>query len=63
MYIAEEVIHNIHFSNILGYLGNTLPRLDAEVGCASSVDNFDDLPSVLLVNGECRATLRISFCD
>jgi hypothetical protein len=42
--------HDIHFSNILGYLGNTLPPLDAEVGSTSPLapQNTSALPPVLL---------------
>ena len=32
MYISENFPRNIRFCNILGYLGNVLPRIDAEVG-------------------------------
>jgi hypothetical protein len=55
-----KVPANIHFSNILGYLGNTLPPLDAEVGSTPPPDDTGALPLVFQVNGE-RHALRASF--
>ena len=47
-----EVTHDIHISNILAYLGNILPWLDAEVGDTSSPENTHDLPTLLPANSE-----------
>ncbi|KAF8552287.1 hypothetical protein OG21DRAFT_153946 [Imleria badia] len=46
--------HGIHFSSILCYLDNALPRLDAETGSTSLPNDTDDLPPVLQVNGSER---------
>ncbi|KAN0094937.1 Uncharacterized alpha/beta hydrolase domain (DUF2235) domain containing protein [Tylopilus felleus] len=42
---------DVHFSNILGYLGNTLPRLDVEIGSAPLPNDLGRLPPVLQVHG------------
>ena len=47
----DKVTPDVPFPNILGYLSNILPRLDAEGG-VSSTDNVDDLPSIFRVNGK-----------
>ena len=59
----KEVTGDIHLSNILGYLGSTLPRLDAEVGNTSSLNGIGDLPSILRVNGKYWTHVVDAFCD
>ena len=56
-----EVPDNIHFSNILGYLGDTLPPLDAEIERASPLDDTGALPPVLQVNGERHVSRASSY--
>ena len=53
--LIGTVPHDVHISSILVYLGNTLPRLDAEIGNTTSLNDADDLPFVLRANGGCRA--------
>ena len=61
-----KVLDNARFSNILGYLGNTLPPLDAEIGSISQApsDNTSALSPVLQANGErhvlCASFLRLT---
>jgi hypothetical protein len=50
----EKVPRGIHFSNILGYLDNILPRLDVEIGDTCSPEDIGNLPPVLQVNGKCH---------
>ena len=45
---ARKVTHKIPISNILAYLGDILPPLDAEGGSASSQDKIDHSLSVVL---------------
>ena len=56
--IMDKAAPDVPFPNILGYLSNVLPLLDAEGGGVSSTDNVDDLPFVLRVNGDHQTLLR-----
>lgn len=53
--LMGTVPHDVHISSILAYLGNTLPRLDAEIGNTTSPNDAGDLPFVLRGSGGCHA--------
>lgn len=58
---CEKVTRDIHISNILGYLGDVLPPLDAEVGDPPALDSNDDLSTVLPGNGGYHALCASLF--
>ena len=61
---ARKVTHKIPVSNILSYLGDILPPLDAEVGSASSLDKIDHSSSGVLSgesHGMCVAVFVIDL--
>lgn len=53
-HLPGAVVRGIHISSILSYLGNTLPRLDAEIDTSSRDNGELPLPPVLKRGGGCH---------